>query len=372
MKSRKILSSKYNMSLGLLPAIATMILCEFICQERAIYIGTTLAVIQLYIYYGRRAKNVNFILDITTLVLFALTISTFFYKNYCPIGLASITIEASIIIPLFIIYLHKKRFISFLIRKKKEKDRQQFAQGAEASIVSTRVLFILGAIHFIVLTIFFLTGKGIEPHTHWIMFRLFPILVFSLSILFNQVAINYFNKIIAHTEYYPIVNKYGDVIGKSTKEEIVNNKKQNIYPLIRIAIIADNELLLCKRPQKVLIEKEKIDVPIEGFLRYNETISQGIQRLLDENLTKVNTGVQPIYHLTYHFKTQETNRLIYSFSIEMDKEEVKNCFKRRDAKFWNLNSIKEKIQTSFFSALLREEFEYLSQVIYTREKHKEL
>ncbi len=372
MRPRKILSSKYNMSLGLLPAIATMILCEFICQETAIYIGLTLAVIQLYIHYGRRAKNVNFILDITALVLFALTISTFFYKNYCPVGMIPITIESSIIIPLFIIFLHKNRFISFLMHKKKEENRQYFAQGAEASIVSSRVLFILGGIHFIALTIFLFIDVGHQPQSHWTMFRLFPILVFIFSILLNQAAINYFNKIVEHTEYYPIVNKYGDVIGKSIKEELLKNGKENIYPLIRIAIIANNELLLCKRPQHVLIEKEKIDVPIEGFLLYNETITQGVQRLLNENLSKVTDDIQPIYHLTYHFKTEETNRLIYFFSIEMDKEQVKNCFKRRDAKFWNMNAIKEKIQTSFFSGLLQEEFEHLNQVIYTREKYKEL
>ena len=72
------------MSFGLLPAMITMILCEFICQEIAIYIGLGLAGIQLFIYYGRKAKKPNFILDMTAIVLLALTISTFFYDNYCP------------------------------------------------------------------------------------------------------------------------------------------------------------------------------------------------------------------------------------------------------------------------------------------------
>ncbi|NLZ72220.1 MAG: hypothetical protein GX905_00055 [Bacteroidales bacterium] len=371
MKQKKPLSSKYNMSLGLFPAIITMILCEFIYQEIAIYVGLAIAIAQLYIYYGRREQKANFILEITSIILLALAISTFFHEKYCPQGLVSITIEASIIIPLFILFLHRHKVILYLSNKKKVENRHHFIQGAEASIVSSRVIFILAGVHFLAFTLFILLGKMYDPPILWILFHLSPILVFVFSILLNQAAINYFNKTMGSSKYYPIVNRQGDVIGKASKEDLLKNKGQHIFPIIRIALVADNEILLCKRAHTSLIEKEKVDVPLESFLYYNETISKGVERIIKENLLKINEKVQPLYHFAYLFQSEGVNQLVYFFSLDVNKDQVKDCFKKRDAKFWTLNAIQHKIATPFFSSLLREEFEHINQVIYTREKYKE-
>lgn len=359
------------MSLGLLPAITTLVLCEFICQENAIYIGLGIALLQLYIYYGRREKKANFILDVTSIILLALALSTFFHERYCPPGLLSITIEASIVVPLFILFLNRKKIIPFLLYKRKAKDRHHFAQGAEASIVSSRIIFIFAGIHFLFFTLFILLGRLFDESVYWIMFRLSPMLVFLCSILLNQTAIYYFNKTMNSSQYYPIVNRRGDVIGRASKEELLNNKGKHTFPIIRIALVADNEILLCKRDHTALIEKEKLDLPLESFLYFNETISKGVQRLMKDNLVKINEETQPLYHFTYYFKSEGLNQLVYFFTLDVDKEQVKGCFNKRDANFWTLNAIQQKITTSFFSSLLKEEFEHINQVIYTREKYKE-
>ena len=39
MPKRGVLSSKFNMSLGFIPVIVSIILCEFITQDISIYIG---------------------------------------------------------------------------------------------------------------------------------------------------------------------------------------------------------------------------------------------------------------------------------------------------------------------------------------------
>ena len=39
MSKRGVLSSKFNMSLGFIPVIVSIILCEFITQDISIYIG---------------------------------------------------------------------------------------------------------------------------------------------------------------------------------------------------------------------------------------------------------------------------------------------------------------------------------------------
>lgn len=40
MSHKGILSSAFNMSLGYIPVIISIVLCEFITQDTAIYIGT--------------------------------------------------------------------------------------------------------------------------------------------------------------------------------------------------------------------------------------------------------------------------------------------------------------------------------------------
>lgn len=45
MGKQRILSSKFNMSLGYIPVIISIILCEFIIQDIAIYIGAGVGVL---------------------------------------------------------------------------------------------------------------------------------------------------------------------------------------------------------------------------------------------------------------------------------------------------------------------------------------
>lgn len=63
MSHKGILSSAFNMSLGYIPVIISIVLCEFITQDTAIYIGTGIGL--LYSYYSMHRKGVripNFIL----------------------------------------------------------------------------------------------------------------------------------------------------------------------------------------------------------------------------------------------------------------------------------------------------------------------
>lgn len=50
MSHKGILSSAFNMSLGYIPVIISIVLCEFITQDTATYIGTGIGL--LYSYYG--------------------------------------------------------------------------------------------------------------------------------------------------------------------------------------------------------------------------------------------------------------------------------------------------------------------------------
>ena len=134
MSHKGILSSAFNMSLGYIPVIISIVLCEFITQDTAIYIGTGIGL--LYSYYSMHRKGVripNFILYISTAILVLLTIAALIPGDYVPPGALPLTVEVSILIPMLILYLHKKRFINYFLKKKEVCSKRLFAQGAESA-----------------------------------------------------------------------------------------------------------------------------------------------------------------------------------------------------------------------------------------------
>ena len=72
----------------------------------------------------------------------------------------------------------------------------------------------------------------------------------------------------AHTEYVPIVNTQGDVIGKTMAMEALNYKNTYINPVIRIAVASHGMLFLCNRPQTAILDKGKTDIPMECYLSH--------------------------------------------------------------------------------------------------------
>ena len=76
MGKQRVLSSKFNMSLGYIPVIISIILCEFIIQDIAIYIGAGVGVLSSIYMWQRKGPHIpQFILYSTTGMLLLLTIT---------------------------------------------------------------------------------------------------------------------------------------------------------------------------------------------------------------------------------------------------------------------------------------------------------
>ena len=83
MDHKGILSSAFNMSLGFIPVIISILLCELITQDTAIYIGTGIGIIGIYLSYRRKGLLIpNFILYIATGVLALLSVAALIPGDY--------------------------------------------------------------------------------------------------------------------------------------------------------------------------------------------------------------------------------------------------------------------------------------------------
>lgn len=117
MDHKGILSSAFNMSLGFIPVIISILLCEFITQDTAIYIGTVIGIVGVYLSYHRKGILLpNFILYISAGILILLSLAALIPGDYVPEGALPLTLEVSILIPMLILYMHKKRFINHFLK----------------------------------------------------------------------------------------------------------------------------------------------------------------------------------------------------------------------------------------------------------------
>ena len=371
MGKQKVLSSKFNMSLGYIPVIISIILCEFIIQDIAIYIGTGVGLLFSIYMLQRKGSHVPpIILYCTTGMLLLLTITSFFSTDYCSEAMFPLTLEISAIIPPFVIFLNRKRFLNYHAAQTHKCCKQFFAQGAEAAIVSARVLLLFGFLHFLIISLTIFFGHPLSNTTRYVLFRIVPPSVFILSILFNQFGIYYFNKVMKHTVFIPIVTTKGDVIGKAIASEAINRKNEYINPVIRITVAAHGMLLLLPRPQCCMFEKGKTDLLMESYLLYGETLEQGIKRVLLNTLPTA--SLQDLhFNFMYHFENEATNRLIYLFTLDLDDDSILCNKKFKGGKLWTFQQIEHNLHRNFFSSCFEHEYEQIKEIIYTREKYKE-
>lgn len=370
MGTKVALSSSFNMSLGFIPVIISILLCEFITQDISIYIGTGIGLIYSYKSLSSRGARIpNFILYISTGILTLLSLGTIVSGGFVPAGTLPLTLEVSILIPMVSLFLHKKRFINHYIRESTQCSRRLFAQGAESAVVSARVVLILGVIHFAVISISILFFYPAKPTLNLLLFQILPPSVFILSIVFNQLGIRYFNRILAHTEYVPIVNKKGSVIGKSLALEAINYKNTYMNPVIRIAVSTHGMMFLCHRPQHAILDKGKTDIPLECYLRYGETLTEGAARLIKLCLPKA-PHLVPTFTISYHFENTITNRLIYLFILDIEDDAVLCDPHFKGGKLWTFQQIEQNLNRNLFCECFEQEYEHLKLVIDTREKYK--
>lgn len=371
MNQKGTLSTAFNMSLGFVPVIVSIVLCEFITQDAAIYLGTLLGLAGIFLSHYRKGVLLpNFIQYITTGILILLSLAALIPGEYVPHGALPLTLEVSILIPMLILYMHKKRFINYFIKQIGNCNKRLYAQGAEAAIVSARFALLFGILHFIIITIIMICQHPLSDTSLFVLYQVMPPCVLILSIIFNQIAIHYFNHLMSHTEYVPIVNTKGDVIGKTPAIEAINYKNSYINPVIRIAVSIHGMLYLCDRPSTAILDKGKTDIPMECYLRYGESLTNGVDRLIRNAFPQTKELIKPIFNVVYHFENEVTNRLIYLFITEIEDDSLLKNTHFKNGKPWSFKQIEENLGKGYFSSCLENEYEHLKDVIYIREKYK--
>lgn len=365
-----ILSTQYNLSLGFTPAILSMLLSEWIHTDIATYLGTGTGIGIIAVEKWRGKSPLTWILLYsTTAMLILISLFTLLFGECCPARLFPLTIEISTMLPPILLLLNRKKWTQYLSQGH-SKLRQRLLLGIEASIASSKVIILLGTLHFLIISGCILTSHPLNDSSIWLLYQFLPPIFYITAIILNQIGIRYFNQFILKTTYLPIVNEQGDVIGKTNTWKLPNSKEIILLPVIRIAIVAQGMLYLRQRPTLDQLSPDKLDLPIEGYLLFGESLEEGVKRLIKQSMPHISAH-NIHFSLKHPFIEEGARQLIYLFLIDIENVSFLEVERHKSGKFWTLSQLDHNLKQHLFSRCFEYEYECLKEVIYTREKYKE-
>ena len=355
-----------NMSFGFIPIIVSILLCELIKQDMAIYIGTIAGLVYfLFTLLKRKARTPNFILSATAVTLLLFSVIAWLNVDDFPKKWFPVIQEVALAVPLFFLYLCRNNFLRYYQKKKSVCQ----IQVSESTIVSIRVFLIFVAIHLFIIGASFTFLRNFDNPLMWVLLYLFPIFIFIFSILFNQFGIHFFNRVMSQDRYIPVINERGGVIGKIIETDIAEKKDKMMIPVIRIAVAHNEMLFLSKRSEDNIFNAGKMDIPMETMLYYAETIEDGIKRLL-ESTFPAESNLKPRFNIKYHFINTEANRLVYLFILNVKDDSILCDPHFLNGKLWTPQQITQNLDMGYFGDCFEQEFEHLETAICTMKKYK--
>lgn len=358
------------MSLGYIPILISMLL-ESWGQTIAVFSGLLVSLLFMFThteYWTREFPN--FILKVATFILLLAGVSILVPGDFIPDGDLPLTLELSLLLALMPVYLHRKRFLIYYVRLSRNHSSRLFAQSAESAVVSARIFLLLGSIHLLIVVIAVLLKCPLSEGMSWMLFTFSPPLVLLFTIVLNQISIDYFNYIMSHADYVPVVNRQGSITRIKPVDAMQNTKTSDIVPLVRIVVYVDGKMYLAKRPDQDGFESSKMDIPFESYWLYGESLEECCCRTLN-HWFRNSDDLHPVFSIRYNFSSGLGNRQVYLFLLEIDDEARLTGCNFQNGKLWQFEQIEQNLNCNYFSSLFEGEYDYLKDVIDIREKYKE-
>ena len=166
---------------------------------------------------------------------------------------------------------------------------------------------------------------------------------------------------VAASEWFPVVELNGLVIGRSTRQYCQSGAKP-LHPVIHIHIIDRfSRIYLQKRSMKKDIQPGKWDTAVGGHVSYGEGILEAVYREAYEELGF--SEFNPIHLETYSFESEIEKELVNifavvgSYDLHPDLEEVD------EGRWWNVDDIDANIGKGVFTPNFESEFQMIRKAL---------
>ncbi len=163
------------------------------------------------------------------------------------------------------------------------------------------------------------------------------------------------------TEWFPLVNEVGDVVGKATRQEC-HSGSMLLHPVIHLHIFdSQGRIYLQQRSHNKDIQPGKWDTAVGGHVDYGEDVETALRREVFEELGI--TEFEPIENFTYLFQSKIERELIYSFRTIYEGEIKIDPVEIEQGRYWEIAEIKQSLGKNIFTPNFEQEFARLITLI---------
>lgn len=161
------------------------------------------------------------------------------------------------------------------------------------------------------------------------------------------------------SEWFPVVEPSGLVIGRSTREYCHSGAKP-LHPVIHVHIIDRySRIYLQKRAMHKDIQPGKWDTAVGGHVSYGESLMEAVYREASEELGF--SEFNPLHLKTYEFESQIERELVNvfaavgSYRLYPDHDEVD------EGRWWDIADIESGIGKGIFTPNFESEFQMIGK-----------
>lgn len=195
-----------------------------------------------------------------------------------------------------------------------------------------------------------------------IIFSIIPILIILLIGVYQVLKISNLVARLRKEEWIPIVTEKGEVTGKIAKNVSINMKNKFLHPVVRVALISNSKVYLQERPLNDILNPGKLDYPFEKYMLFNHEINLAARNSIRKMVgDEIDFSIK--FLLKYVFENEDTRRLIFLFTANIDDEDLIKRNGKMNGKFWTIKQLEDGFADEIFSECFELEFEYLKNMV---------
>ena len=183
------------------------------------------------------------------------------------------------------------------------------------------------------------------------LFYIFFVIYFGILWIVNRLNIRRFSK----TEWFPVVNEEGKVIGKAPRSVCHDGKSKLLHPVVHLHLFnREGKIFLQKRSVSKDIQPGKWDTSVGGHVAPGESLEDALTREVREEIGLVN--FQPQFIKKYVWESPRERELVFSFITVSDDLPVIDNNEIDEGKFWTADEVRRNIGKDIFTPNFEHEF----------------
>jgi isopentenyldiphosphate isomerase len=155
-----------------------------------------------------------------------------------------------------------------------------------------------------------------------------------------------------NTEFVPVVNEQGNIIGKAARDYVHNGSKA-LHPVVHVHVLnSSGQLFLQQRSKKAKIQPGKWDTAVGGHVKWKESIEQALAREMFEETRLKPRNINLL--VKYIWNSEVESELVFSFLQITDSEPRINPSEAEQGRWWTFQQIAESPKEIFTPNFLHE------------------